>query len=280
MQWIAAKCAVTDVTAGPPARTESTLSNGSKTTSNWSGWQYSGPGTGYNYYNFAAMEWPIPAAEFGVLSTQRDVSIWPGLGTGNSASDVLVQAGTQTTSGPAGVQLTYPWTEIYPVQPTEVQITNLSAPAGDMIFATVNAGLVYHAQASVQFDVCNETHYQCALINETVPAGGTFTGQTAEFVVERPGITGGAYSELDNFSAEQVTWARATAWSNIAANPSPDIWATNTSWPGETTYKITMKSCNLAQTLAEPSNLPSGSTGSPKGSFILLWENHGSLESC
>lgn len=279
-QWIAAKCAVTNVTAGPADRTHSALSNGSKTYTNWSGWQFTGPGTGYNYYNFAGMQWTVPAAEFGVLTTQRDVSIWPGLGTGDSASDVLVQAGTQTTSGPAGVQATYPWTEIYPVQPTEIQITNLPEPAGEAVFTTVWATPQYHAQATVQLEICNQTHYQCVLIHETVPTGGTFTGQTAEFVVERPGITGGAYSELDNFSAEQVTWAQATAWSNKAANPSPTIWATNASWAGETTDKITMKSCNRSTTLAEPSNVPSGATGSPKGSFIVLWENHGSLESC
>lgn len=275
-QWIAAKCAVTNVTAGPAAGAGSALSNGSQTTSNWSGWQYSGVAPGYSYYDYVAMRWTVPSAEFGVLTTQRDVSIWPGLGTGSSANDVLVQAGTQTTSGPAGVQATYPWTEIYPVQPTEVQITNLPAPAGAVISSLVWVTQMYHAQANVQFSMCNETHWKCVLINETVPTGGTFTGQTAEFIVERPGIAGG-FSELDNFNYVQVQYAHATAHSASAATSSPPIWATNASWAGETTNKITMKSCNGGTLLAEPSNVPSGS---PTGNFIVLWHNHGQLESC
>lgn len=269
-RWIAAECVVTDVSAGPSGESSAGLANGSKAYSNWAGWQFVGPGTGHPHYGYAGMRWKVPAAEFGVVGTQRDVTIWPGIGTGSSVNDVLAQVGTQTTSGPAGVQATYAWTELYPVQPTEVQITNMPVAAGALVDATVQVNYNY-TPAHVSFWFCNG-QAQCVTINATVPSPGVVTGQTAEFIVERPGI-GGGYSELADFGYEQVNYASAATSDALGTRR----WATNASWPGEVTDKITMKSCNGATTLAAPSDVPSGS---PTGNFKVLWYNHGSLESC
>jgi hypothetical protein len=219
-KWIVAKCAVTMVSAGPistkgstsgtalpTGRASSSSSNGNKTLFNWSGWEFDGPGTGQGPYAYAGMDWTVPTAEFGVLSTTRADSVWPGIGTGDSKSDILAQGGTQTTAGPALVQSTYAWTELYPVQPTEVQIANLSINAGDPVGATVfvNAG-----GGAVIFDVCNGRG-TCLRQNVTVPSGGVVKGQNAEFIAERPGIPGGDFSELNNFGTLDVTYASAAA---------------------------------------------------------------------
>jgi hypothetical protein len=219
------------------------------------------------------MEWTTPAAEAGVLTTQRDVSIWPGIGTGQSANDVLAQAGTQSTAGPAGVQSTYAWTELYPVQPTEVQITNLPVGAGDMMGVTISAGYLSQTATTAttgDFGVCNMTHGTCVTILFTVPSGGKIIGRNAEWIAERPGI-GSGFSELDNFGSVQFTYVSA-ATAEASANY---IWLTNANRPGETTYRDTMKSCNGSTTLADP-----GAQLGANGAFTDFWVAHGQLESC
>jgi hypothetical protein len=254
-------------------------SNGSgvaKTSSNWSGYQYNGIDYNHAYYEQAAMIWQVPGAESGVIGTTRNDSIWPGIGTGASKEDALLQAGTQTVAGPAGYQGTYAWLEVYPTMPTESIIGSLSVDAHD----TVGAIVTMNAANEGFFDVCDYTKNKCAAAEDDLSWDssqknyGLLTGQEAEWIAERPGIPGG-YSELNNFGSLQIS--DANGYEERGGGTGTDLFNVNgiNNQPGVTKTQIEMTSCKGATALTGYPSIPD-----VNGTFTIPWKNHGSLEHC
>jgi hypothetical protein len=104
----------------------------------------------------------------------------------------------------------------------------------------------------------------------TVPAGGKVIGKNAEWIVERPGIGNGYYSQLYNYGTVNVFYASATT----ADAPFSRTFATSSSRAGETTYDDTMISCSGTTSLG----LATSPTG--MGYFDARWLNAGKQEKC
>lgn len=245
-----------------------------RTSNNWSGYSWDGVDWNHQYYNQASSLWFVPTAQSGVITTQRHVSIWPGIGTGASKNDVLIQAGTETVAGPAGYQGTYGWFEAYPVQPTEVGLGQLPVNAGDQVGAIVTV----NAANEAFFDLCNYTSNLCASAeldlsyNTSASNYGLIQAQTDEWIVERSGIPGG-YSELGNFGAVEMhdSSGRQVPGNGIGS----DLFnVSGLSQTGRTAHQIEMIGCNGSPLTQWPT------TPDVNGSFIVPWNAYGSLENC
>lgn len=195
--------------------------------------------------------------------------IWHGIGAGQYAYDQLIQAGTETFSGPVGATGTYGWFESYPAQ-TEQQIGNLTIRANDDVYSiiTFSGGI----NNSWTFDLCNGTLNVCASGSESYTPGGanSVIGQTAEWIVERSGTPIG-YSELGDFVIQPIQDAQG--YKESGSGQSSDLFVLNQADPN---YRaIHMTSCDGATQL---DHLFSGPD--LNGSFTMQWDNHGAIESC
>lgn len=258
---------------------KSNISNGSgvaTTSSNWSGYRYQGIDYQHAFYEQASMLWTVPTAESGVAFTSRNDSIWPGIGSGSSKNDDLVQAGTQTVAGPAGYQGTYAWLEVYPTMPTESIISSFKVDAGDIVGSIVDMNALDQAF----FDVCDYTKNVCASAEEdlsyttTAKNYGLLQGQQAEWIAERPGIPTGL-SELNKFGTLQITDAQG--YEEEGGGTSSDLFVINgiNNQPGVTKQQVEMTSCNGKTALTGYPSIPD-----LNGSFTIPWKNNGSLEKC
>jgi hypothetical protein len=79
--------------------------------------------------------WAIPHAGTGSADRFTYSTAWVGLGTGSSAGDELVQAGSESDGGNPGTY--YTWLEVYPDLPTEYYLNG--ALPGDVIYVHVTA---------------------------------------------------------------------------------------------------------------------------------------------
>jgi len=268
-------CKVTDVTAGPaesaPASDGDMPGSINRSSANWSGYQYVGLDPDYVYYRVASMVWQVPTPSNPAVATSRHVSIWPGLGTGDSVNDLLLQGGTESFEGPVGASGTYGWFEAYPLQPSEVMINNLPINGGDEVGMTV----AYYGTFNAFFELCNYTTDVCGQAELDVPpAQGGILSDRVEWIVERSAAAGN-YSELLNFGTEQIDSAEAyeeygsgVSYISFPAGAVP--------LGGTSTYdRITMKSCDGGTSLT---GAPSANAAD--GGFTVAWQNYGSIESC
>jgi hypothetical protein len=269
-------CKATNLTAKLPDQTNSVMQGtGTQyTTSNWSGYQWSGIDANHAYYNQAYMSWVVPTAQSGVSTTQRHESIWPGVGTGNSRDDDLAQAGTETVAGPLGAQQTYGFFEAYPTQPTEVQVSSLTIHAGDDVAAIVTI----NAANTVFWQLCDYTSNVCASAKLTLSYNtsssnyGGVIGQDAEWIIERTGLPTG-HSELGNFGT--ITISGAHGRQVVGAGTSSELFSVNGLKEKFVTKKqIAMKGCDGTLLTSYPT------TPDVDGTFKLTWKNYGKLDQC
>jgi len=115
---------------------------------------------------------------------------WIGI-DGYGGNDVC-QIGTVqsiTTAGNGSVSKNvYAWTEWFPA--SWVGISNFQVNFGD----SISALLCINSPTQAGFNMFNETTLQHTGFTFNAPAGTTLTGNTAEWIVERPGIGGGTAS--------------------------------------------------------------------------------------
>jgi len=197
-KWVTARLRFTGIYNGPARnlRVQSSVGNTTDTTSqNWSGWVIS-PTTDLFSTNStsitgswaapAVLPWPLGAT---CSSATYATSQWVGF-DGFTSSDVL-QAGTQTNCGNSA----YFWYEWYPNAETEVDIGLLPGH-----FVGVS---VYYDDAALSSSpgyavLCNDTTDACSSVGFSPPAGTTYAGNSAEWIVERPEVNG-VLADLPNY---------------------------------------------------------------------------------
>jgi hypothetical protein len=230
-------------------------------SNNWSGY-VTGANSGYIG---AAMEWPIHAVS---TSNQSDsyMSVWPGIGTGNSQADALIQAGTQQEAICQMSCATFltPWFEIFP-QEDEQDITNLTISVSDLVAVIVEydplAGQAY-------FEIDNLTTGTGVYTYQDLTGSAIGSGSQAEWIVERPTVCG--------------VPCHLAPLPNFGTLPIIDAQAVDGLWQDPTVSNLTdrspnanyMYSCDGRTQLAAP-NPPSNATD-----FSVTWHNQGKAESC
>jgi len=199
-----------------PMRTRG-VQNSGKSTLNWSGYW---TGTTSTTYTFVSLDWTVPKVTS--TSSTSDVTIWPGLGSGNSASDALVQAGTAQLS-----TKTVFWYEIVPGQTQ--QNTSISVAPGD----SVSVAIGYNTSTNVAtYDFYDYTKNTFTAVTEKMLSGDKFGAKQAEWIVERPTLSSGSYALLPNFGTITTTSSgygtSSTTWMATNANPITMVNSSNT----------------------------------------------------
>jgi len=162
------------------------------TSNNWSGAASFSPAG--KPYRFVGGQWTVPspnATDDGAYYASQ----WVGIDGWNS-SDVL-QAGTET-------QITklwffrstqvYTWWEWFPAG--EVRISNLPVSPGDVMYCLICADSTTHATVSYS----NQSQGVGTRFDITPPSGTMLTGNVAEWIVERPTVSG-SVANLTDYAA-------------------------------------------------------------------------------
>ena len=229
-------------------------------TDNWSGYQ-----SGAGHFTDASMEWKVPTIAAPRAHVTTALSIWPGIGTGNTRSDSLIQAGTgfNTVSfGPFGpFTFKYLWWQIVPQMDDEVIINNLPISTKDQIAVDVSYDPTSH---NAMFLICDLSENTCG--EQTTHVAGS-SGGTAEWIVERMSFLGPPDS-LSHFGKETITGAGAVQ--------TADGVSTGNSIGGLSSYYPIIMSCNdgFGPVLATPGPLANSD------SFTVRWKNGGPRGNC
>ena len=199
---------------------------------NWSGYVLSG-GAPYDVVNG---RWAIPPAIGELPGVSYTYSLlWVGL-DGYGTADV-VQAGTGQdgfvlpgvfpTDPVWVVSSYYAWTEIYPL-PLQ-RITNFHVDPGDDIFSAVWVGNPGEAPSAgrtfgfFQMEDLTKSHYT----GTPIPPGTTFTGSSAEWIMERPKL-GNYLPPLANYGSASMSNAYAHRaggpWIPSRGDSNSEIW--------------------------------------------------------
>jgi hypothetical protein len=132
---------------------------------------------------------------------------WVGI-DGAFSNDVL-QAGTETDldcrSGPAY----YAWIEWFPN--SEIKVANLAVAPGDLISVSVFIA----ADSSKHLSIENLTTRQSVALAMKPPPGIELTGNSIEWILERPTLNNAALSKLTNYLLNP--------WTNISAVTFPKL---------------------------------------------------------
>jgi hypothetical protein len=185
----------TDIFHGPAQMTR--VENSTATSNNWSAVVVESGASSYNSntsFRIIQAEYVVPVASqaFGACTGSADRSAsWVGIdGANGSGLKDLFQAGTEADASCVnGVksQHYYAWLEWVPDKPnTEVIIGGLPVSAGDDIFIQVSntsatQGYVY---------IVNESTSEYVNLSVPAPSGTKLIGNSAEWVVERPTVSG------------------------------------------------------------------------------------------
>ena len=205
---------------------------GPNTSENWSGFvAQSSPGS----YRMVEGGWNVPSVtgEVGTLKGGFPVvipgpptysALWVGL-DGNTTND-LVQAGTEQDARFLLLYGTatnyYAWTEVYPLE----SITEFfSVSPGDGIDVTVyvgdSKGNVNPAGGYAWFNVYDAMAGMGGNISKKLGSGFGFTGNSAEWIMERPYITAlGGYPELADYATCQMSGGVLTGTGTTSINYS------------------------------------------------------------
>jgi hypothetical protein len=192
-----------------PRRNPTNTSESTGTSSNWSGVVDFSGARSYNststfYYIIADYVVPVATQAYGVCTGSWDYSSsWVGI-DGDGSGDVL-QAGSESDAYCNGSnKSTYysAWYEWYPYG--EVRISNLPVSPGDDVFVEV-----WHTSSTQGYAyMVNYNTNQWVDIGFTAPAGTSLIGNSAEWVVERPGI-GSGLATLTNYISDYFSDAYA-----------------------------------------------------------------------
>jgi hypothetical protein len=180
----------------------------STTSANWSGYVVTGKkGTFKKNGSYIFFGWIVPIAQqaFGVCNGQTDYSSqWIGF-DGFNSNDVL-QAGTEADAYCPGSPSTYysSWIEWYPYD--EVRVSVPAVEPGNVMEAEV---WYTTASPSGHATIDNYTLNQSATYAFTPPPGTTYVGNSAEWIEERPGISGGL-ADLTNYVADPFNFDYAS----------------------------------------------------------------------
>ncbi len=187
-------------------------------SSNWSGAVAFGGASTYGkasfYYIFNDYVVPVARQAYGACTGSYDYSSsWVGI-DGYDSSDVL-QAGTNSDAYcKSGTTATYyaAWIEWYPN--AETLVTNIPVTAGDDIFVEV-----WNTSATIgNAYFVNYRTGTYGSISFSAPKGTTLKGNSAEWIVERPGLSTGL-ATLTNYIWENFNLSYATTHGSVTYNP-------------------------------------------------------------
>jgi hypothetical protein len=239
-------------------------------SANWSGYQASSDpdyqGAGPGSFLGAFMKFTVPNVSAPDASTPVSSSIWPGIGTGSSTADTLIQAGSEQDvqcSAASCSPVYYFWYELFPQE--SQQLINLTASPGDQVGAFVEYD---PSSQQAEFGVTDFTTNIGTSLYQTVSGVGPGEGSTAEFIVERT-QENGVLPELANFGTVATTYASA-AYGTSLSDPSLDF---ERPLGNLSPQSITMTTCNGATLLAQP-----GPIGGDNVSFNDTWQNYGTVD--
>jgi len=191
-------------------------------------------------------EWVVPVAQqaFGVCNGGYDYSSqWIGF-DGFNSSDVL-QAGTEVDaycSGGSTNTFYSAWYEWYPYD--ETRVTSPDVQPGDLMGAEV-----WYTTAAPYGNayLVNYTLQQAATYAFNPPAGTTYVGNSAEWIVERPGVNGGLANltnyVADPFNFDYATYAKSTVYPSKGGSKryAVSMICDDTSWsPGSACSSTTV----------------------------------------
>ena len=174
------------------------LREGADTSDNWSGAVVFAPGG--STFTLVSAHWSVPIPNpASPDATPFASSCWIGI-DGDGSNDVF-QAGAECDAVNLGIAVARTislWWEWFP--DSAVEITNLPASAGDQLSCSLS--VTSSTTGMVSFS--NQTTGTATNFEVTAPAGTTLTGNSAEWIVERPEING-AISKLANYGEVDFT---------------------------------------------------------------------------
>ena len=196
-------------------RMASARSNG--TSPNWSGYAILNGATSYSgsSFHFILANWVVPGASqaVGACTGSWDYSsTWVGI-DGYISRDVL-QAGTESDAycGADGKTIyTGTWYEWFPLG--EVALTNFPASPGDDLYVEVSSTTPTTGHAYM----VNYSTNQAVSVTFTAPAGTALVGNSAEWVVERPSVSGGLATLTDYVQDFMVNTYAANFFGQVEA---------------------------------------------------------------
>jgi len=165
------------------------LDHTAETTPNWSG-GITVPPAG-DHLRWIEGNWPMPSAALppnAQENVQYCASAWVGMDGDDGSQDVL-QAGCDadiTLSGDATQHQYCPWWEWYPLD--SQWITNMPVSPGDVLDCLINLQAGSNSAASIFLG--NKTTNVGLTFAAEAPAGSTFAGNCAEWIIEAFGTLG------------------------------------------------------------------------------------------
>jgi hypothetical protein len=222
-----------------PAQELQPLAIGTGTSGNWSAVVVDG-----EYADFDAIygSWAVPNVATQVANTANGyTSAWVGL-DGDGTSD-LIQDGT-ASEWVGGKAVYNAWVEVLPA--AEIVATGLTISPGDAIYATTEYKVV-NGKAYAYFSIANLTTVKSISTSIAFPTTLKYTGQTAEWVLERTEVNGSFENPLPNFGVLFMSTAYAARGGSSTLYPATDM----PSSVGNT-YYISMYDKPTNKTLSEP----------------------------
>ncbi len=230
------------------------------TSTNWTGESLvsNASGFGNGAFNQVLGLWVVPSVQqaVGMCSGTDTSAIWVGMDGARGVSGDVLQAGTEgdvtCVNGNQAPNI-YPWFEWYPAYSYE--ITNFPLSIGSSVFVSVQATSATSGQAMI---VNLQTGaYTTAPI--TAPAGTRLTGNSAEWIMERPTLENNQLGTLSDFGVAMMCYelAQAVGVSGSVSPGAPGF--------GQGSYLVTMLN-DSNQTIAETAAMgPTGQAFSVQG---------------
>jgi hypothetical protein len=228
--------------ANRPAMLSSTPKGGGKgatgsSSGNWSGYAIvnsNNPFMATNTTIYGSFVIPVAQQAFGTCTNTLDYSSqWVGI-DGYGSPDVF-QAGVEADAKCSGSYYSA-WYEWYPNN--ESRIGNFAVTAGDLIYLYIwNTSLTQG-----NYYIVNVTANTSTSAQFTAPSGTQLTGNSAEWVVERPGV-GGGLATLTNYTT--IPWYDSQVTVPNSKGGTTE-YSPGKGGAGSTVYSITMHDDNNA----------------------------------
>jgi hypothetical protein len=215
------------------------------TSGNWSGSVLLDPSGGFGKpATQVEMQLIVPQGHCDLIQPPKNTysSHWVGI-DGWGSSDVF-QAGVSANVGCSKYPTPpsrdgYAWFEWYPEY--EVKITNFPVRPGDLVMVSIVLQSPTTGMASFQ----NMDTFQTTAVSFKAPAGTTISGNSIEWIAERPGVNG-AVAPLANYKSYVMTSAISVPGGGAG------IIYTPVGIPSGTTYNVTLIEDGQPVSLAFP----------------------------
>jgi hypothetical protein len=213
--------------------------NATATSGNWSAVVVDG--TSADFDDIDAF-WAVPNVASQVAKTANGYSsMWVGL-DGDGTQD-LIQDGT-SSQWVGGKAVYNAWVEVLPA--AETVVTGLTINPGDAIYAVTEYKVV-NGKASAFFYMSNLNTVKNISVSIAFPTDLKYTGQTAEWVVERTDVNGSFENPMPNYGLGFMSAAYASRTGSSTLYP-----ANGTPSSVGTTIYVSMYDTPTKKTLSTP----------------------------